>query len=628
MIFMVVLCGCEGVLPVGFGSALRRTDLSLLVVLLTLSMVVLGKPNETIGVPSQSQQRCAFDSETGLFYDGVQFSYLKAVVYYQPGANHDNFLDNVNLSVIDADFGRVVQAGFNAVKLEIPWGSILTSNAVPYVWNEANLAKLDTLVQAARSKNLYVILYLSFSKIPQGVDGKNYLARSFLTKSEDWNAWRSYSNKLVERYRGSRNFVALNTGEPTIGISMQWGFDSPYNLATWTSYLIGINSDINYWRDLWKDDVEVDSNNYIRFPRFWVAPNGTRLTRPFLSTYAKWRTYFEWLTRLVNQRITQLYNDAMSANPNIMFLYNMRPNEPVYAKEGWFYFSHDDSFNRNLPHAYYSFGRYPSQSSGGVTNTTQIEVEAQNAVSYSGKPMFLTELGASSYLFGLEPQATWYRNVLNLVAQRQRKIAGYAAWCWIDHTNHPSPEQSAYGLLYANGSAKPALDVVSQMNRRELGVTISTTTATISTLTTTTTTTTGAITQHCAIASAAYGSEMAPQIQFLREFRDRTVVSTFAGARFISVFNAFYYSFSPILAQGALANPAIAGLIRALIGPMLAALRLGSSIFHMFPLNPELAILIAGSSASGLIGVIYATPFFAIFWLIGMRSKNERLELL
>jgi hypothetical protein len=116
---------------------------------------------------------------------------------------------------------------------------------------------------------------------------------------------------------------------------------------------------------------------------------------------------------------------------------------------------------------------------------------------------------------------------------------------------------------------------------------------------------------------------MAPQIQFLREFRDHRVVSTFAGAQFISAFNAFYYSFSPILAQAALANPAIATLIRVLIGPMIAALRLGSSMFHMLSLNPELAILLAGFAVSGLIGVIYATPLFAIFWIIGIRSRNR-----
>jgi hypothetical protein len=35
------------------------------------------------------------------------------------------------------------------------------------------------------------------------------------------------------------------------------------------------------------------------------------------------------------------------------------------------------------------------------------------------------------------------------------------------------------------------------------------------------------------------------EMQFLREFRDNTVYSTFAGSSFIIMFNGFYYSFSP-----------------------------------------------------------------------------------
>ncbi|MDC0193874.1 copper-binding protein, partial [Candidatus Nitrosopelagicus sp.] len=53
----------------------------------------------------------------------------------------------------------------------------------------------------------------------------------------------------------------------------------------------------------------------------------------------------------------------------------------------------------------------------------------------------------------------------------------------------------------------------------------------------------------CLIATAAYGSEMAPQVQFLREIRDNTVLQTQSGTSFMTVFNQFYYSFSPTVAD-------------------------------------------------------------------------------
>ena len=44
----------------------------------------------------------------------------------------------------------------------------------------------------------------------------------------------------------------------------------------------------------------------------------------------------------------------------------------------------------------------------------------------------------------------------------------------------------------------------------------------------------------CLIATAAYGSEMAPQVQFLREIRDNSVLQTQSGTSFMTAFNSFY----------------------------------------------------------------------------------------
>ncbi len=53
----------------------------------------------------------------------------------------------------------------------------------------------------------------------------------------------------------------------------------------------------------------------------------------------------------------------------------------------------------------------------------------------------------------------------------------------------------------------------------------------------------------CLIATAAYGSEMAPQVQFLREIRDNQLMNTDSGMSFMTGFNQFYYSFSPYIAD-------------------------------------------------------------------------------
>ncbi|NIP61633.1 MAG: hypothetical protein GWN01_06130 [Nitrosopumilaceae archaeon] len=76
----------------------------------------------------------------------------------------------------------------------------------------------------------------------------------------------------------------------------------------------------------------------------------------------------------------------------------------------------------------------------------------------------------------------------------------------------------------------------------------------------------------CLIATAAFGSELAPQVQFLREVRDNTVMSTTAGASFMIGFNELYYSFSPTIADWERQNPIFKEGVRAFITPMISTL--------------------------------------------------------
>jgi len=76
----------------------------------------------------------------------------------------------------------------------------------------------------------------------------------------------------------------------------------------------------------------------------------------------------------------------------------------------------------------------------------------------------------------------------------------------------------------------------------------------------------------CLIATAAFGSEMAPQVQFLREIRDGTVLQTQSGSTFMTGFNQFYYSFSPAIADYERENPAFKETVKIAITPMLTSL--------------------------------------------------------
>ena len=78
----------------------------------------------------------------------------------------------------------------------------------------------------------------------------------------------------------------------------------------------------------------------------------------------------------------------------------------------------------------------------------------------------------------------------------------------------------------------------------------------------------------CLIATATFGSEMAPQVQFLREIRDNTVLQTESGSAFMTGFNQFYYSFSPAVADYERENPAFKEAVKIALTPLLTSLTL------------------------------------------------------
>lgn len=76
----------------------------------------------------------------------------------------------------------------------------------------------------------------------------------------------------------------------------------------------------------------------------------------------------------------------------------------------------------------------------------------------------------------------------------------------------------------------------------------------------------------CLIATAAYGTEMAGQVQLLREVRDGAVMQTHSGALFMEGFSAAYYAISPAVADLERQSPAFQEAVRLGIAPMLATM--------------------------------------------------------
>lgn len=118
--------------------------------------------------------------------------------------------------------------------------------------------------------------------------------------------------------------------------------------------------------------------------------------------------------------------------------------------------------------------------------------------------------------------------------------------------------------------------------------------------------------ERCIIATATYGSELSPNVQFLRGFRENYVLNTYAGMNFMTVFNTWYYSFSPRVAITISTHNTLRNIMKILIYPLIGILHVTATIFNLFGFYNEFAIIISGLIASSLIGIVYITPLTLI----------------
>jgi len=113
----------------------------------------------------------------------------------------------------------------------------------------------------------------------------------------------------------------------------------------------------------------------------------------------------------------------------------------------------------------------------------------------------------------------------------------------------------------------------------------------------------------CLIATATFGSELAPQVQQLREIRDNSLLQTESGRSFMESFNQFYYSFSPEIADLEREDPAFKEVVKIIITPLLSSL----SLLNYVEMDSESEVLGYGISLILLnVGMYFVLPAIVI----------------
>lgn len=127
----------------------------------------------------------------------------------------------------------------------------------------------------------------------------------------------------------------------------------------------------------------------------------------------------------------------------------------------------------------------------------------------------------------------------------------------------------------------------------------------------------------CIVATAAYGSELAPEVVYMRHVRDNMIGSSQIGRTLVNGWNKFYYSWSPSIANFIAAHGPSQPVFRAFLLPLVGTIHLTASIYTVSasinaPFASVVAFLFAAISS---ITIYVLLPLFAFRSIYGRQFK-------
>jgi len=130
--------------------------------------------------------------------------------------------------------------------------------------------------------------------------------------------------------------------------------------------------------------------------------------------------------------------------------------------------------------------------------------------------------------------------------------------------------------------------------------------------------------KRCLVATAAYGTELAGPVAFLRSFRDDIVMKTRAGKCFMESFNVWYYAWAPYVAQAEWSCEPLRHAVKYALYPLIGVLHVASAAYQPLSFSPEAGVIVAGLVASALIAIVYLTPITIASALLTRRAPSPK----
>jgi hypothetical protein len=120
----------------------------------------------------------------------------------------------------------------------------------------------------------------------------------------------------------------------------------------------------------------------------------------------------------------------------------------------------------------------------------------------------------------------------------------------------------------------------------------------------------------CVIATATFGSALAPEVVYMRYVRDQLIGSTPSGRTLIEAFNTFYYTWSPAVAEVIAGNGLLRAFFRIILLPLVGIVHVSAMIFRTVALmtgqTDRASVFAFVGAAVMTISVYIALPIAAV----------------
>ena len=406
--------------------------------------------------------------------------FVRGAMYYQPAAYHQYFWEEWNRDQFLRDLDDVTRHGFNALALQINWGSFASSvdpdTGVSH-WNESAFGDLQFALANLSERGIIAILWTGTARIPEGVEGNHspawtdlggnlhppysgYLIRDWPALAANdtplWRAMLEFHSRLAQACADFDNLIYDPLDWQHLNINT-WSFADPGNLAAWREWLRSRNPDLDYWNQRWCeanhswDEVLLPVNEWVEMTVALLGPPYQGRPRD-PHEGSKWADFRDWHDALCNSVNAQIVASLRAADSDALIGQRIDPwrfgdfRQRTWAPEGVNLIFH---------------GTYPESVEQLTPDLVRREVAMVRERTPRPLPILFWETGLNPPIIPreewparLEPlQARWFDAVQ--VAAREENLLGFCWWVWRDY--YMSEEAMHFGLLDLSGRPRLAL---------------------------------------------------------------------------------------------------------------------------------------------------------------------------